>query len=98
MAYVPTQQDVLLALLAFDSYNRGANPLMTYGGVEELAETIGTAALQLQSDDLNGAEEAGFSASSYSLDGATVISFRGTDFPTSFNQIIAFATDVCELR
>jgi hypothetical protein len=97
MAYVPTQQDVLLALLAFDSYNRGANPQMTYAVGAELSTTIGTATLQLQSDRLAGATDAGFSASSYSLNGAKVISFRGTDFPTSFwdiNQLIGFATDV----
>jgi hypothetical protein len=69
---------------------------MTYGAAE-LSETIGTATLDDQSDDLAGAISAGFSASSYKLGGATVISFRGTDFPTSLwdiSQLIAFATDV----
>src|SRR5207248_1012910 len=79
MATRPTQQDVLTALLAFDSYNRGDNPQIGNKDGSQLATAIGTATWVRVSDDLAGAVAVGFSASQYNMLGTTVISYRGTD-------------------
>jgi hypothetical protein len=86
-----TQRDLLLAILAMDSYNRG------YGeGISGLGGTdskIGEATFKLDSgvlkDDAGNSvhESTGFYASSYTLDAGTenettVISYRGTDGDT----------------
>ncbi|MEQ1714036.1 MAG: hypothetical protein ABL908_21935, partial [Hyphomicrobium sp.] len=88
MADRPTEQDVLLAILALDAYSRGANPQLCYSADEAdvLAETIATATWLQSSDDLEtagklaGAAAVGFGASQYKLAGKTVISYRGTSF------------------
>lgn len=85
MADRPTQQNVMLAILALDAYSRGANPQLQYatGNEGELARTIGTATWELSSTDLeragklDGAAAVGFSASHYDMDGKTIISYRG---------------------
>src|SRR5271155_479418 len=67
---------ILLAILALDSYNRGYNQQLYVSGTD-----IGGAVFQSTSDaDPNSVDVlAGFSASAYSFDGDTVISYRGTD-------------------
>ena len=68
---------LLLAVLALDSYNRGYNRQLNVSGV-----TIGGATLKSMSNSIPDSAEvaAGFFASSYTLsDGSTVISYRGTD-------------------
>ncbi len=88
----PTQQDVLLAILAMDAYSRGAR------GTEKLMETsedklstsVGTATFIRSNVDipsLSASLSSGFSASEYSLGGGSkVISYRGTDFPQGFRD------------
>lgn len=90
MSDLPTQKDVMLAILAMDTYSRGENPLLEYTPRVGLANSIGTAIFIESSDDLEkagklaGAATVGFSASQYALTtGETVISYRGTDFDTS---------------
>lgn len=85
----PDQTDVMLALLAFDAYNRGSNTQLRYSSDEKdkLATTFGGAKLEIVSDGVlpPAATSIGFSASSYTFDGKTVISYRGTDF--NFNSV-----------
>ena len=69
-----TQNDILLAILSMDAYNRGYNQSMVVPGNQ-----IGTATFD---DDLGdaAAQAADFYAVSYDLGGGEkVISFRGTD-------------------
>jgi len=82
-----TSKDLMLAILAMDSYNRG------YGqgicGLDATHAQIGDATFLKQSDiDPNNAEfKAGFYAAAYTIgegvdgiaSGSTVISYRGTD-------------------
>jgi hypothetical protein len=80
--------NLFLAILAMDSYNRG------YGaGIQlDAAQTkIGTALLGLQSSSNQNSPEvaAGFFAQSYSWNGTTVISYRGTNADSVAN----FLTD-----
>jgi Protein of unknown function (DUF2974) len=69
--------ELLLAILAMDSYNRG------YGaGIDHGLDKIGTATFSQESDTDSASQEVatGFYAASYNLaDGTTVISYRGTD-------------------
>ena len=92
----PSQQNVLLALLAFDAYSRGVNPQLQYAGNKDLAQTIGSATWINVSDKLlSGATDAGFSASQYTLtSGETVISYRGTDFVTDTLPLLETLKDV----
>lgn len=70
-------RDLLLAILAMDSYNH------EYGeGIAHGATIIGSAILRKlpQGTNIKDWQSAGFYAAAYDLpDGATVISFRGTD-------------------
>ena len=80
----PTPQDVLLALLALDSYSRGTHSQILDRDGNPLATSIGAANWVLHSDGLHGAVTVGFSASQYTLSGGkTVIAYRGTDFDFS---------------
>ncbi|WNM62097.1 calcium-binding protein [Candidatus Nitrospira neomarina] len=66
--------ELMYAILAMDSYNRGYNPGILLSG-----SNIGTATIG--SDELlpAGSQEAGFYAVAYKWNGETVISYRGTD-------------------
>ncbi|UJW73550.1 calcium-binding protein [Rhizobium sp. SL42] len=72
-------QDLFMAILAMDSYNRGYNEGIAGLGGE--GERIGFATLSSQSDLQAGSEgvAAGFYAVAYDWNGVTVISYRGTD-------------------
>ncbi len=81
-----TEKDILLAILAMDSYNQG------YGrGVETGAVHIGNAILLGPEDGMpadkatqDAWQAAGFYAAAYQLpDGEVVISYRGTKPPPS---------------
>lgn len=69
-------RDLMLSILALDSYNRGYNKRLTLSGNQ-----LGTAVSIRQSDTRNGsvAVNAGFYAAAYDWNGETVISYRGTD-------------------
>jgi hypothetical protein len=85
-----TSKDLLLAILALDSYNRGYN--VGIGGLSQDPGTkIGNATVgkNAQTDLSPGtAQAAGFYAVSYTLtSGETVISYRGTDNPISLSNL-----------
>ncbi len=72
-------KDLLLAILAMDSYNRGYDEgIKGLGGV---GSKIGAATFKQESSTIERSVEvnAGFYAAAYELPGETVISFRGTD-------------------
>jgi hypothetical protein len=74
--------DVFLSILAMDSYNRGYGAGVSFGENSDAAGTqLGIATIQSHSsNDLTSPEVAsGFYALSYSWNGQTVISYRGTD-------------------
>jgi hypothetical protein len=70
------KRDLLLALLAMDSYNQGYEEGLTHG-----SKTIGSATLKDRPEgiSISNWQSAGFYAAAYELPGETVISFRGTD-------------------
>jgi hypothetical protein len=76
---MPISQDLLISILAMDSYNRGDNPGIA--GLGGAGSQIGNATL-LNRALPAGSVAAGFSASAYSTQFGTVISYRGTDNPT----------------
>lgn len=75
-----TPKDLLLAILAMDSYNRGYEPgILGLGGVNT---KVGSATFVRESDvdSRSAAVKDGFYATAYKLDdGGTVISYRGMD-------------------
>lgn len=94
----PTKQDFLLSILALDAYNRGAPGDVSKVGLElDATDTvIGEAEFKIVSNNtLPETAFSGFSASEYSLDGKSVISFRGTDFDfTTLSSASEFLRDV----
>ena len=69
--------DLMLAVLAMDSYNRGYDP-----GLKVVGPQVGNASI-LEVGLPQGSEAASFFAQAYTLtNGQTIISFRGTDDPT----------------
>jgi len=85
---MPISQDMFMAILAMDSYNRGYEAGIGDGqnvvnGVDEdglgaEGSQIGNAVV-IQQDISEAAEAAGFYAVAYQWNGETVISYRGTD-------------------
>jgi ribosome modulation factor len=81
MGISSSNPDLFRAILAMDAYNRGYNagigaPETGLAGTQIGLASIGTAS----SSALNSAERnASFYAQSYTLNGKTVISYRGTD-------------------
>lgn len=67
---MPMSNDLFMAILAMDSYNRGYN-----AGIDIIGNQIGNATLSINADDPEGvARAASFFAQSYQLaDGNTVI-------------------------
>lgn len=75
-----TSKDLLLAILAMDSYSRGYGQGIV--GLDDPNAKIGTATFLTQSNIIATSAEvaSGFYASAYTLnDGTTVIAYRGTD-------------------
>jgi len=75
-------EDLFLAILAMDAYNRGYNEAVT---LDPALTQIGNATIGLSSDTLAGspAVNASFYAQTYTWDGQTIISYRGTDQPST---------------
>jgi len=71
-------RDVFLSILALDAYNRGLGAGIAGLPAVSGSTKIGTATIQIQSSSA-AAAAAGFHAVSYSWNGQTVISYRGTD-------------------
>lgn len=72
-------QELMLAILSMDSYNQGYAKGLAHGSIQ-----IGNATLQGPSGGIPTGQEAswtaaGFYAASYSWNGQTIISYRGTD-------------------
>ena len=90
-------QDVFLSLLALDSYNRGYGA--NVGGLLE-DEQIGEATLTTRASIFGDStdqiyqnwQSAGFYAIAYNWNGQTIISYRGTNFPSEFtlSEFVAF--------
>ncbi|MEY9524038.1 PII-like signaling protein [Bradyrhizobium japonicum] len=77
-----TEDDLFLAILAMDAYNRGYNPGMEFSGNSDSTSTqIGDATVLTADPD----EESSFYAIAYSWAGKTVISYRGTTFEAGPN-------------
>ena len=84
-------REVFLALLALDAYNRGYSQNLKIvsgdgdSGVSEDGRRLGIAAIISQSDTRQGLPgvDAGFYAIAYDWNGETIISFRGTNFPSA---------------
>lgn len=86
------QRDLMLAILAMDTYHRGYAPgVLAIGGssVGEAALLADSAILD-EADNRDVAQAIGFYAQAYQYQGETIIAFRGTDdiTTTSFACII----------
>ncbi len=68
--------NLLLAILAMDSYNRGLNASVK---ISTSATGLGTATLRSDGEVPSAWTQVSFFASSYDWDRKTVISYRGTD-------------------
>jgi hypothetical protein len=94
----PTSQDLLLALLALDAYNRGpdgSNRKFEEKGGNAIQETVGAATWVYDASEISGSAASGFSASYYTLSsGEKVIAYRGTDFPNGSNLTSEFVKDI----
>jgi hypothetical protein len=79
-----TEKDLFLAILAMDSYNRGAGAGLNDGGsgdqdgLGRIGSQIGTATV-VNDNNSTTAQAAGFYAVAYNTQYGTVISYRGTD-------------------
>jgi hypothetical protein len=78
--------DLFLAILAMDSYNRGYNAGLVVPGTQIGSATLGRGT---NADTEPNAVTASFFAQSYSWNGQTVISYRGTD---AFGDVPAWGT------
>ena len=78
----PANKDLLLAILAMDSYNQGYEPGLAHG-----SKTIGSATFKDPENTVTNAwQAAGFYAAAYSTPFGTVISYRGTDVLDPFAE------------
>ncbi|WP_156427458.1 hypothetical protein, partial [Novosphingobium sp. Fuku2-ISO-50] len=75
-------QDLFVAILALDSYDRGYDSDLSYSLSDAIGTKIGNATVIAHSSDAASSNEvqAGFYAIAYDWDGTTVISYRGTNF------------------
>jgi hypothetical protein len=73
--------ELYMALLAMDSYNRGYKPLVDLVAAGSSSSLIGNVAINSSSNAAAGSPEynAGFFAQSYTLGNQKIISYRGTD-------------------
>lgn len=71
--------DLFLAILAMDAYNRGYGAGMGDPNTGLPGTQIGNATIRFDIDLPAGAQPASFYAQSYTWNGQTVISYRGTD-------------------
>ena len=80
-----TSKDLLLAILAMDSYNRGYG--QGIAGLDDPNAKIGSATFLKQSDIKSDSSEvsSGFYAAAYTTPDGTVISYRGTDVLNPLN-------------
>ena len=82
-----TSKDLLLAILAMDSYNRGYGAGLTVSGTQIGSATIGLTSTDPAANIPNG-KSSGFYAAAYTIgagvdgisSGSTVIAYRGTNF------------------
>lgn len=77
------ENDLFLAILSMDAYNRGYNHGIE--GLGELGSGIGNATIITDSETTPATSDTGdllnFYAAAYNYNGETIISYRGTDNP-----------------
>jgi hypothetical protein len=76
---MPISDDLFLAILAMDSYNRSYNAGLSDSPAGLAGNQIGNAFLKTDVDLPVGSQAASFFAQAYNWLGQTVISYRGTD-------------------
>lgn len=86
-----TSEELFMAILAMDSYNREYLPKI---GNMPIGTSIGNATILAETDLPNGAILASFAAVAYSYDGGTVISYRGTDDLSLPEGLLSLPEDV----
>lgn len=82
------QPELFKAILAMDAYNRGYDASIELNGTQVGNAAITTDSVLLGTTEVNGEtidrhETIGFYALAYDYNGETVISYRGTDYPTT---------------
>ncbi len=82
-------QDLFVAILALDSYNRGYDSNLSNSPSDSIGTQIGNATVISHSSDSasSSAVQAGFYAVAYNWNGTTVISYRGTNEQQVINPI-----------
>ncbi|KJF65242.1 alpha/beta hydrolase family protein [Rhizobium nepotum] len=80
-------QELILAILSMDSYNRDyAAGMLISGEKVGTAEVVDRSAIGVTADDYQRWQDSGFYAVAYNLNGQTVISYRGTDNTEIFDS------------
>jgi hypothetical protein len=82
-------QQMMLAILAMDSYNREYGHGLDVVAAGASATQIGNASINATPDSVNLAawQAAGFFAQSYTLNGQTIIAYRGNYGDTPLNYV-----------
>ncbi|MCA9462544.1 MAG: hypothetical protein KC590_10470 [Nitrospira sp.] len=98
---MPISSELMYAILAMDSYNRGYNPGITLTGTQVGNATIGVDSAVLNTElntdpnDPNRIDQtAGFYAVAYQWNDDSIISYRGTDNPGLWADDISGGSDV----
>lgn len=80
-------QELMLAILSMDAYNRDyAAGMLISGEKVGAAEVVDRSAIGVTADDYQRWQDSGFYAVAYNLNGQTVISYRGTDNTEIFDS------------
>lgn len=80
-------QELMLAILSMDAYNRDyAAGMLVSGEKVGAAEVVDRSAIGVTADDYQRWQDSGFYAVAYNLNGQTVISYRGTDNTEIFDS------------
>ena len=75
-----TQQDLMMAILSLDAYNRGYSPGMSFNNGTQ----TGDAKLLKDSATIPNGQSTSFYADAYKWDDQTIIAYRGTRFDGTY--------------